>query len=368
MSQHYVKIEPIKEILPHPNADRLELAKILDWQVIVPKGQFKAGDLVLYIPIDSILPADVENTIFPPESKIKLSKSRIRSIKIRQAISQGLIVKPEDLSITNYKEGQDFKAQLGIEKFEPQEPGYSGTQGNSPKRKNNPHFKKYGGVENAKNYPDLFEEGEEVWVTEKIHGTNFRAGWVPYHCEGFWRTTWQRIKKIFDNADEWEFVWGSNNVQLHNKFRRKTFYSIDVYTKIVMQETLKYIIPKGFVLYGEIYGGGIQKGYTYGCGPNEHKVVFFDVMENGVYLSPEKCKAFLDELGLDYVPILFKGPFNKEEIIESFSKGPSVFSDKQKIREGCVVRPVIESESYMGRKQLKYINEDYLLNDQSDFH
>ena len=49
-------IETIKELFPHPNADRLELAKILGWQAIVEKGKHQPGDRVVFVVIDTILP------------------------------------------------------------------------------------------------------------------------------------------------------------------------------------------------------------------------------------------------------------------------------------------------------------------------
>ena len=48
----------------------------------------------------------------------------------------------------------------------------------------------------------------------------------------------------------------------------------------------KHGLGVGVVLYGEIYGKGIQKGYDYGL--DEIKFVGFDVMENGEYLDNEK--------------------------------------------------------------------------------
>ncbi len=79
MSTLIVEIVPILNIKEHPNADKLEIAEVKGWECIVKKDDFKVGDYALYIPIDSQLPADVENILFPPESKIKLSKGRIKS-------------------------------------------------------------------------------------------------------------------------------------------------------------------------------------------------------------------------------------------------------------------------------------------------
>ncbi|MEK7064176.1 MAG: RNA ligase, partial [Patescibacteria group bacterium] len=86
MSTLIVEICKIEQITEHIYADKLEICKLenLDWFCIVPKNEFKIGQLVLYIPIDSILPEKIESKIFGSDSKIKLEKRRVRSIKIRK--------------------------------------------------------------------------------------------------------------------------------------------------------------------------------------------------------------------------------------------------------------------------------------------
>lgn len=119
MSTFKVEAVTIEAIEPHPNADRLELAKIKGWQCVVPKGQYKENDFVLYIPMDAILPESVEAILFGPDAKIKLSKHRVKTIKLRGAISQGIIA-DFDLfpAIRNIriKDGDDLAETLGIKK------------------------------------------------------------------------------------------------------------------------------------------------------------------------------------------------------------------------------------------------------------
>ena len=76
MSTLKVKIVKIDKIEPHPNADKLEICKMkdLDWYCVIPINTFKVGDLCLYIPIDSVLPEELEKKIFGSDSKIKLNK------------------------------------------------------------------------------------------------------------------------------------------------------------------------------------------------------------------------------------------------------------------------------------------------------
>ena len=169
-----VTIEKIK-IEPHPNADRMELAYVKGWQVCVQKGVHKDGALVLYFAVDSILPQAIEEKIFGEGAKVTLKKSRVRTIKLRGAYSQGLIA---PLNLFSYKafhdfhEGQDFTREFGVTKFEPKinkgDVLYTGN-GKKVKRTENPNFNKVRKPNNIKNYPEAFM-AKEVIITEKIHG------------------------------------------------------------------------------------------------------------------------------------------------------------------------------------------------------
>ena len=92
MSTFKVPLTTVLEVSKHPNADNLELVKVYDYDVITSKDKYKPGDYVIYIPVGSVLPAWLEEITFPPNSKVKLNKSRIRAIKLRGLISQGLLV------------------------------------------------------------------------------------------------------------------------------------------------------------------------------------------------------------------------------------------------------------------------------------
>lgn len=368
MSTFKVEIVEIGSIERHPNADRLDIVHIknTDWQCITGRDSYKLNDRVIYIPIDSILSHEVESILFPPDSKVKLHNSRVKSIKLRGAISQGMIVSPETLGLKNVKVGNDVAQKLGIKKYEP--PVTHGGHGlgnvqRAAKKHSNPYFHKYTGIENFKNYPKIFNEDEEIIATEKIHGTNFRAGWVTFHAD----TLWKKIKKFFGKAPKYEFVYGSHNVQLQSKFLYTGFYDKNVYSEAVKNYNLKESLPPNVVIYGEIYGDGIQKGYTYGCLPGERKLVVFDIQIDGQYIDHDKFILFCQDYKLPYIPILYRGLYNTTTL-KTLATGNSILVPSQKTIEGIVIRPVKEFKCYIGRKILKLINEEYLLNDQTDFH
>jgi len=367
MSSLKVEVVEIDNIEDHPNADRLEIAKIAGWTCVVRKGEFKAGDKVVYIPIDAILSPDVETKLFPAESKVKLSRSRVKTIKLRGAISQGVVVSLSELDLAEtLPVGTDVAGVLGITKYEPLEASQpNNTKGNviSPK-KGNPAFHKYTDIENFKHYNQLFEPGEMVYVTEKLHGTSARYGWLPTVAN----TWWKKTKRFFGLLPRYEFCLGSRNVQLQDR-KYSGFYPTDVYSKIAKDLDLKYrLIYEGqnLSIYGEIVGGGIQKNYTYGLSPSEHEFYAYDISINGKYLDPIAFRQICGCIGVKTVPLLYIGPYSQEKMKE-LCAGDSVIGG-QKIREGIVIKPIRETTCYIGRKVLKYLNDQYLLSDPTDFH
>ncbi len=365
MSELKVEIVSIKEVLPHDNADRLAIAVIEGWACVVGKTQFKAGDKAIYIPVDSILSEKAENIIFA-DSKIQLNHHRVRTIRVRGKVSQGLLV---DLSkfpkLAKASIGTDVAEVLGITKYEPPVPTYQQqVPGKRKKKLENPLFNKYTHLSNIKWYEESLNEGEQVAITEKIHGSNVRFGLLPTSANTFWK----KILKFFKLLPDFEFVYGSHNVQLQNRSGYKGFYGEDVYGALAKKYDIASKLKPGEQIFGELYGSGIQKNYNYGCGQGEHKLVIFDVQVDGVWLDHEALVQWCQERALPMVPVLYVGPYSKD-VLDKLTVGPSVLCPAQKVREGNVTRPVHERFAAPGRVVLKSINPDYYLDDENtDFH
>ena len=188
MSNFQVLIKEV-EIKNHPNADRLEIAEIrgTDYQSLVGIGEYETGDLVAYIPEDSIVPEWIQEKLGVKGKLAGPDKNRVRSVRLRGTFSQGLCYPvehgdvsdfPEDSNLPDYgwvelKDGEkygvtlgdDVKDVLGIEKYEPPIPVHmSGEVFNA--RGNTLKYD----IDNFKKYSDVFDGGEEVVVNEKIHG------------------------------------------------------------------------------------------------------------------------------------------------------------------------------------------------------
>jgi len=92
------------------------------------------------------------------------------------------------------------------------------------------------------------------------------------------------------------------------------------------------------------------------------------MMIDGKYINFYEVVIWCEKLGLEYVPILYEGPFDLDKI-KNLTLGNSVLVPIQKVREGVVIKPMKEEKCHMGRKVLKYISDDYLLQKgNTDYH
>jgi hypothetical protein len=127
MARNLASVQKVLEVLPIEGADKIELIKVLGWQCVVRKGLYKVNDLGIYIEIDSIVPD------LPIFDFMKERKFRVKTIKLRGQISQGLFMSFGEMKIKNYKEGTDLTDILNIKKYEPDENNviYQGKQNKS---------------------------------------------------------------------------------------------------------------------------------------------------------------------------------------------------------------------------------------------
>ena len=80
-------IARIENLEPIPNADRILKATVRGWECVVSKSDnFNVGDKVIFVEVDSILPPR------PEFAFMKDRKYRVRTIKLRKQISQGLVL------------------------------------------------------------------------------------------------------------------------------------------------------------------------------------------------------------------------------------------------------------------------------------
>ena len=360
-------VAKIENIVPIPGADNIEQALIGGWSCIVKKGAHSRGELVICATTDAIIPQTLSDKM--GVTGYLRSGTRVRTVKLRGVYSECLIIPLHylkgKLTMGNpdVNEGDDVMERLGISKWEPPVKQVQLASGRKIRYSENPNFHVYYKFPNMKNVKGMFTEEDEVQITRKLHGTNARYGIVKKKK----LSLWDRVKKFF--GDEWadyEFVVGSHNVEKGSD--SQGFYDTNVWYKIAddykIKESLWYYVKNviankeaigsGVVVYGEIYGAGIQKNYEYGL--KDIKFAAFDLTVNGVYFPTQMA---LDDItiwiGLPHVPVLYTDPWNQaiqdKYVFNNFIEGTKV------PHEGVVVKHVSGERN----KVAKVINPDYLI-------
>jgi RNA ligase (TIGR02306 family) len=327
MSSLIVEVCRIEKVLPHPNADLLELAHIKGWQCVVPKGKYAEGALVTYVPIDAALPLELSERLGITKY---LSNGRVRCAKLRGEPSFGVIMDREDPS---WPEGTDVRERYGITKYVPPLRPSAGDAAEA-----HPLFVSYTDVENLRNFPGVFAEGEDVVVTEKLHGTNCRVGVV----EG----------ETMAGSMEVRRVRPAEGAEASNTYWFPT-------TLAGVKELLAELSAshRQVILFGEVFGSKVQN-LNYGR-KGEFGFAAFDLLADGRYLDAPEFEALCSKHGVPTVPVLRRGPFSLE-VVKRLAEGPTTLGGGH-VREGVVVRPVRERiDPKVGRAVLKYIGDGYL--------
>jgi len=360
---YVAKIDEIKEII---GADKIEQARIGGWNCIIQKGEYKVNDLVVVATTDAVIPESLSDEMNVTNYLRK--GQRVKTVKLRGVYSECLIIPlkyAEKLTHPKAKwvEGTDMMELLGIFKYEPPVKQITLGSGRKIRYQDNPNFLVYYKFPNQKNVPEMFLDGDYVQITRKIHGTNARYGIVKKTKLSFW----DKFKKFFRMADEWinyEYVVGSHNVEKGSE--SQGFYDKNVWYDVADKYEIKtklwkyaksmgsHFIGSGIVMYGEIYGPGIQKNYDYGL--TDIEFVGFDVMKNGTYLNVDDAEIVISGiLELPHVQILYQGKWSKEiqdkYVFNNFIKGTKI------PEEGVVVKNITGERS----KISKVINPDYLI-------
>jgi RNA ligase (TIGR02306 family) len=329
MSTLVVKVTTVDEIKPHDNADALEIAIVGGWQCVVPKGEYRAGDMVVYFPPDTVLPAEVSDRFGVTKY---LSRGRIRCARLRGEPSFGLVVKPD----RDWAVGIDVAAHYGATKYEP--PVKVGAGDATP---NHPLFVTYTEVENLRNFPNALRPGEPVVVTEKIHGTNCRVGVV-----------------------QGERMAGSKGLRRKEPADYRTSAYWFPWTLAPVASLLDGVSSahEQAILFGEVFGPGVQQFHY---GQNGLAFRAFDLLLDGAYVNHDRFVALCAEYGVETVPELGRPAFSLDAV-RALSQGRAFGGEH--IREGVVVKPLVErTDPAIGRVILKYLSDDYLLGKYEDF-
>ena len=106
-------IETIDWISPIEGKDRIVLAGILGWTVIVQKADFAVGDKVVFCEIDSVFPEK------PEFEFLRKNNFRIKTMKMAGVLSQGICFPISMLPPGDYNIGDNVTELMGITQYEP---------------------------------------------------------------------------------------------------------------------------------------------------------------------------------------------------------------------------------------------------------
>jgi RNA ligase (TIGR02306 family) len=360
----------VTEIKAIEGADNIELAVVGGWNAIVKKGAQTVGELVVVATTDAVIPQTISDSLGVTNYLRK--GGRVRTVKLRGVYSECLIISLDSLPQMKeqyatgigyyWDEGEDLMEKLGIFKYEPPAVQIQLASGRKFKYHQNPNFGVYYKFPNLKNVTGMFTEEDNVQITRKLHGTNARYGIILKKKLSFT----DKLKKFFLLADKWvdyEYVYGSHNVEKGSD--SQGFYDTDVWRTVAENNKIKQKlwdfvkcqsdgIGSGVILYGEIYGKGIQKNYEYNL--DDNRFSGFDFVIDGVYQDTFFTQHIIENvLGLEHVPVLYNGSWNQETqdkfVFNNFIGGTKV------PHEGIVIKHLSGERN----KVAKVINPDYLI-------
>ena len=376
---HKCEVVPIV-LEKHPDADRLSVVRIYNFQVVVNTADWQGVEKAAYVQPDSVMPDtpeyrwlkntptlrkmrdglndfvlagvkpdDYDQQLAAIETKIDANTKylRITVRKLRGIISMGmLILAPEGSQI-----GDDVAEQLGITHYEP--PTMEELEGSrrhtgddvapSPLLIYAPTYD----VESAYKYASAFEAGEPVYVSEKIDGQNARYVSTLGENEHTvqpglgWRDT-----KLYTfhagSHKEWKLKIGGSN-----------------WWKAIEQNSWieEWMITNPeYVLYGECYGW--VQPLKYGAKQGQLFFRAFDVLRGTEYMDAEEFIATLPEE--HRVPSFGIMPFDFEKF-QKLADGQSLVPGANNAREGIVIKPLKERQHWkLGRVMIKLVSNSYL--------
>lgn len=330
-------IQIIKNLLPIKGADRIEVAHIKGWKVVVEKGKFTIGDMIIYCEIDSLLPIKEEFEFLRKSSYIKNDEQegfRLRTIRLKKQISQGLILHLDTLNDTpchifKLTEGDDVTDYLNIQKYEvpiPEElkADVVGAIPSFIQKTNEERIQSL-----SDDYEQWLEDNISFYETEKLDGQSTTM-YLYNDVFGVCGRNWE-YKRNPDNLI-WKFAIENN-----------------------IEEKLR-LYGKNIAIQGELIGSGIE-GNNYKL--NYKTIKYFRIFNIDEYRL-EDYDTFIDivhnVLNADTVPLVcnnYKLPKTIDELLKH-AEGNSILTTSSK-REGSVFKSLDSSISF------KVISNEYLI-------
>ena len=322
-------VRKIDAIGPIEGADAIEVATVGGWKVVIKKGEFQAGDLAVYCEIDSWIPFELAPFLSKgkePREFEGIKGERLRTVKLRGQISQGLLLNLDNVipETHSFGEDSDVSEYLNIKKWEKAIPAQLAGQvkGNFPTQIPKTDQER---VQNLKKEIES-AQGAVFEVTEKLEGSSMTV----YKIDGVFGVCSRNLDL---KRDENNSFWA-------------TAIKLDIENKMAFSDN--------FAIQGELIGPGIQ-GNIYNLSNLEFRVFDIYDIKDGCYLNPADRENIIGRMGLDHVPVLDDAFVLNDSIEEllNLAEGTSRLGDTE--REGIVFKEV------NGGITFKAISNKYLL-------
>ncbi|MFI6281474.1 RNA ligase (ATP) [Streptomyces sp. NPDC050988] len=331
----------------HPNADALELAQVGLYRAVVAKGVYRTGETAVYIPEQSVLPEELIEELGLTGRLAGSRSDRVKAVRLRGELSQGIVCRPKALADVDLAraaaDGTDFAERLGITKWVPPIPPTMDGEVEPA-----PDLLPWVDIENIQRYPDIFAPGEDVVLTEKLHGS---ACLLTYFAEN------GRVQVSSKG-------FGAKYLALTEDPRNLYWRAIHGHGVAAAAARLAERLGARRVgVFGEVYGAGVQD-LTYGADGRREPLGYavFDVSAeiDGEVRWLDATELLTGELPL--VPRLYEGPYDIGRVLEFASGCETVSGRELHLREGVVIRPATERYSPVtgGRAVAKAVSPAYL--------
>jgi len=337
-------------------ADNIELVGVLGWQVVTKKNEYNIGDLCCYIQIDTVVPEK------PEFEFLRERNFRVRTIKLRKQLSQGLIIPIPKGLILGIKEGKDVTDIVGVKKYEKPD--------NNPQRYEKPRipkvwYKKWiylfkynilyktfpnlrpktrssfptnlvsiTDEERIQNIPQVLEshKGKNFIVSYKLDGSSITIIHNKVLGKSNYRICSRRFE-LHDKENDWYKVFKSTQFDKH------------------IQKLVQEFRTNDIIVQGEAIGKFNGNHHNL----KEDEIRLFNIYVNGKRLNQKDFYSVCDNLFIPVCPIFTGITLNHtmEEILK-FSELPDILNPKVPL-EGLVWRCIEDNLSF------KVINNQYLL-------
>ncbi len=368
------RVVRIDDVKTHPNADSLDLALVGGWQCVIKRGEYQAGDLAIYIEVDSMVPVD--NLVFEflrgrnMVERDGKEYSRIKTMKLRKELSQGLIVPVHSAGSPEPKVDEDVTDRMGILKYVKPSEQAAINGGNKGDRTGTsklgfPNFipkTDQTRVQNIKMaYDQAHQKGEKFEVTFKLDGSSLTI----WHKDGEVGVASRNVGFRLED-EKIGFFTAVKNFFKGRGWKRVIKKDSNHFTAMAEEldlgERLRYF-GMNIALQGELVAPNIQGNFEGVDKPEYYVYDIYNISDSRYCLPAERLAILntLNQLGgetVKHVPVYMWGVGVPEDmqLVIKMASGESALNGKY--REGLVFKSMSRDFSF------KVISNEYLLKEE----